>query len=153
MPNQDSVKRRFIRQNRELAKNNSAQCLRIRALECDISRLLAENLNLREEILHLQGQLCAAERHVNSSSLLSVKDQLDAKLKEFGSLISDLGTLQELGSKKYESLSTNRHPDPTSWRPDVPMAALNGQAFRMSGIMEERSSPGGTLRYAFLSHD
>ena len=31
--NFDEVKRRFIRQNRELAKNNSSQSLRIRSLE------------------------------------------------------------------------------------------------------------------------
>lgn len=150
MPNQDAVKRRFIRQNRELAKNNSAQCLRIRTLECDISRLLAENLNLREDILRLQSQLCIAERQVTSNSLVSVKDQLEAKLREFGSLISELGTLQELGFNQSENLSARRHPDPTSWRPDVPLAALNGQAYRMLGIMEEKNSPGGTLRYVSL---
>ncbi|GAB7356301.1 hypothetical protein MBLNU459_g7100t3 [Dothideomycetes sp. NU459] len=146
MSNPDSVKRRFIRQNRELAKNNSAQCLRIRSLECDMSRLLAENLNLREEILRLQGQLCATETRINSSSLLSVKDQLEAKLREFGSLISELDTLQESRSDQISDISSRRHPNPASWRPEIPLAALNGQAPRMSGIVEEGSSPEGTLR-------
>ena len=55
--NFDEVKRRFIRQNRELAKNNSSQSLRIRSLEVEVSKLLADNLDLREHILGLENEL------------------------------------------------------------------------------------------------
>ncbi|KAI4719875.1 hypothetical protein E4T48_03926 [Aureobasidium sp. EXF-10727] len=138
----DALKRRFVRQNRELARNNSAQCLRIRALECEVSRLLAENLDLREDIVHLQAQLNEPRSHLDNSALVSVKDQLQAKLLEFGALVSELGQIQTT----HSSIPQEKFSDPSSWRPDVPAAILSGQAPRMDGITEEASSPGGSLR-------
>ncbi|KAG9691023.1 hypothetical protein KCU95_g8061, partial [Aureobasidium melanogenum] len=138
----DALKRRFVRQNRELAKNNSAQCLRIRALECEVSRLLAENLDLREDIVHLQAQLSESRPRIDNSALVSVKDQLQAKLLEFGALVSELGQIQT----NHPSLPQDKSYD-TSWRPEVPAAILSGQAPRMDGIAEEASSPDGSLRH------
>lgn len=124
-------------------RNNSAQCLRIRALECEVSRLLAENLDLREDIVHLQAQLNEPRSHLDNSALISVKDQLQAKLLEFGALVSELGQIQTT----HSSIPQEKFSDPSSWRPDVPAAILSGQAPRMDGITEEASSPGGSLRY------
>ncbi|KAH0337153.1 hypothetical protein KCU81_g8182, partial [Aureobasidium melanogenum] len=138
----DALKRRFVRQNRELAKNNSAQCLRIRALECEVSRLLAENLDLREDIVHLQAQLSETRPRLDNSALVSVKDQLQAKLLEFGALVSELGQIQN----NHPSVPQDKSYDTSSWRPEVPAAILSGQAPRMDGIAEEASSPGGSLR-------
>ncbi|KAI4752895.1 hypothetical protein E4T52_10124 [Aureobasidium sp. EXF-3400] len=138
----DALKRRFVRQNRELAKNNSAQCLRIRALECEVSRLLAENLDLREDIVHLQAQLSEPRSRIDNSALVSVKDQLQAKLLEFGTLVSELGRMQDT----HPSVPQDKFSDPASWRPEVPAAILSGQAPRMDGIAEEVSSPGGSLQ-------
>ncbi|KAG9892530.1 hypothetical protein KCV05_g14071, partial [Aureobasidium melanogenum] len=139
----DALKRRFVRQNRELAKNNSAQCLRIRALECEVSRLLAENLDLREDIVHLQAQLSESRPRIDNSALVSVKDQLQAKLLEFGALVSELGQIQT----NHPSLPQDKSYDTSSWRPEVPAAILSGQAPRMDGIAEEASSPDGSLRH------
>ncbi|KAH0149049.1 hypothetical protein KCU67_g11216, partial [Aureobasidium melanogenum] len=139
----DALKRRFVRQNRELAKNNSAQCLRIRALECEVSRLLAENLDLREDIVHLQAQLSESRPRIDNSALVSVKDQLQAKLLEFGALVSELGQIQT----NHASIPQDKSYDTSSWRPEVPAAILSGQAPRMDGIAEEASSPGGSLRH------
>lgn len=125
------------------SRNNSAQCLRIRALECEVSRLLAENLDLREEIVHLQAQLSEPRSHIDNSSLVSVKDQLQAKLLEFGALVSELGQIQI----NHTSLPQDKSYDTSSWRPEVPAAILSGQAPRMDGIAEEASSPGGSMRY------
>ncbi|KAG9545149.1 hypothetical protein KCU79_g16633, partial [Aureobasidium melanogenum] len=140
----DALKRRFVRQNRELAKNNSAQCLRIRALECEVSRLLAENLDLREDIVHLQAQLSESRPRIDNSALVSVKDQLQAKLLEFGALVSELGQIQI----NHPSIPQDKSYDTSSWRPEVPAAILSGQAPRMDGIAEEASSPGGSLRFS-----
>ncbi|KAI5203635.1 hypothetical protein E4T39_04085 [Aureobasidium subglaciale] len=137
----DALKRRFVRQNRELAKNNSAQCLRIRALECEVSRLLAENLDLREDIVHLQAQLSDPRPNIDHSALVSVKDQLQAKLLEFGALVSELGQMQTTHSSTQQPKFT----DPASWRPEVPAAILSGQAPIMDGIAEEICSPGGSM--------
>lgn len=140
----DALKRRFVRQNRELAKNNSAQCLRIRALECEVSRLLAENLDLREDIVRLQAQLSETRPRLDNSALVSVKDQLQAKLLEFGALVSELGQIQN----NHPSVPQDKSYDTSSWRPEVPAAILSGQAPRMDGIAEEASSPGGSLRFS-----
>ncbi|KAI5251143.1 hypothetical protein E4T42_04571 [Aureobasidium subglaciale] len=137
----DALKRRFVRQNRELAKNNSAQCLRIRALECEVSRLLAENLDLREDIVHLQAQLSDPRPSIDNSALVSVKDQLQAKLLEFGALVSELGQIQTA----HPSAQQPKFSDPASWRPAVPAAILSGQAPTMDGIAEEVCSPGGSM--------
>ncbi|KAG9958515.1 hypothetical protein KCU61_g8286, partial [Aureobasidium melanogenum] len=143
----DALKRRFVRQNRELAKNNSAQCLRIRALECEVSRLLAENLDLREDIVHLQAQLSESRPRIDSSALVSVKDQLQAKLLEFGALVSELGQIQN----NHPSVPQDKSYDTSSWRPEVPAAILSGQAPRMDGITEEASSPGGSPRFSHIN--
>lgn len=108
-----------------------------------MSRLLAENLDLREDIVHLQAQLSEPRSHANNSALVSVKDQLEAKLLEFGTLVSELGRMQNT----HPSAPQTKFSDPSSWRPEVPAAILSGQAPRMDGIAEEASSPGGSLQY------
>ena len=132
---------------------NSTQCLRIRALECDASRLLAENLELREEILRLQANIGTAESQLHTSTVTSVKDQLEAKLHEFGLLISELGTLHTPASStaRPDALSNKRSSDSTTWRPDIPLAALSGQSDKMPEIIEETATPGGTLQYVCSS--
>jgi hypothetical protein len=129
--------------NWQSLRNNSAQCLRIRALECEVSRLLAENLDLREDIVHLQAQLSEPRSHVDNSALVSVKDQLQAKLLDLGNLVSELGRIQNT----HPAAPQDKFSDPSSWRPEVPAAILSGQAPRMDGILEEASSPGGSLQY------
>lgn len=121
--------------------------MRIRALECEVSRLLAENLDLREDIVHLQAQLSEPRTQIDNTALVSVKDQLQAKLLEFGALVSELGQIQN----SHPSAQQPKFSDPSSWRPDVPVAILSGQAPRMDGIAEEMCSPGGSLQYVYSS--
>ena len=128
-----------------MSRNNSAQCLRIRALECDVSRLLSENLNLREEILRLQTALSAAQSIPSSPSLACIKEQLEAKLRDFGALISELGN-----PKNQDTTANKRDIDPSSWRPEIPIAALSSQSNRLSSIFEENASPGGRLQYVLF---
>ena len=111
-----------------------------------MSRLLAENLDLREDIAHLQAQLSEPRSQIDNSALVSVKDQLEAKLLEFGSLVAELGRMQN----NPHSAPQDKFSDPSSWRPEVPAAILSGQAPRMDGIAEEASSPGGSLQYVSL---
>jgi hypothetical protein len=82
---------------------------------------------------------------MDNSALISVKDQLQAKLLEFGTLVSELGRMQNTQPTALQ----DKFSDPSSWRPDVPAAILSGQAPRMDGILEEASSPGGTLQYVY----
>ncbi|RMZ77468.1 hypothetical protein DV738_g4375, partial [Chaetothyriales sp. CBS 135597] len=79
----DALKRRFTRQNRELARTNSAQSLRIRNLETEIARLLAENIALREVAIAAQREAERWQRrgHV-AAEVVVMKERLEKKLAE-----------------------------------------------------------------------
>ena len=104
----EAVKRRFLRQNRELAKTNSQQSIRIRSLENDCSRLLAENLALRENVLQLQN---AVESRPALEHIDSVTTQLEAKMQELGGLVAGLKRLKkgnEKGRGKSQATARRR---------------------------------------------
>ncbi|KAL1953215.1 hypothetical protein VTO42DRAFT_3381 [Malbranchea cinnamomea] len=92
----ESLKRRFVRQNREIARVNSIQSVRIRSLEADVSRLLAENVSLREEVISLSQEL---EKYQGNERIYtgieSIKQNLEAKLAEVSSLVTELGSLRQ----------------------------------------------------------
>ncbi|KAK9480671.1 hypothetical protein V1514DRAFT_275889 [Lipomyces japonicus] len=75
----DSVKRRFMRQNRELAKVNSSHSARIGNLEAKITSLLAENLELRQQVIALEH----SRAPWISKICRDMKEQLHLKFKEF----------------------------------------------------------------------
>jgi hypothetical protein len=93
--NFDEVKRRFIRQNRELAKNNSSQSLRIRSLELEVSRLLQTNLELREELLRARNAEHDARRQSNKEGVRSFKDEMMAKLRELSGIVEGIEEAKE----------------------------------------------------------
>ncbi|KAF2085991.1 hypothetical protein K490DRAFT_67277 [Saccharata proteae CBS 121410] len=99
----EALKRRFIRQNRELAKNNSTQSIRIRSLESEQSRLLAENLDLREQILQLRNQVDNNHSPALSTHVSGIKDALEAKIQELGGLVAELSLLQNPTSTQRAS--------------------------------------------------
>ncbi|GAB7335305.1 hypothetical protein MBLNU13_g07706t1 [Cladosporium sp. NU13] len=88
--NFDEVKRRFIRQNRELAKNNSSQSLRIRSLEIEVSRLLQTNLELREELLRARNAEQDARRQSNKEGVRGFKEEMMAKLRELSGIVEGI---------------------------------------------------------------
>ncbi|CAO2658648.1 Nn.00g063710.m01.CDS01 [Neocucurbitaria sp. VM-36] len=111
----DAVKRRFLRQNRELAKTNSQQSIRIRSLENDCSRLLAENLSLREQVLQLHNTI---ESRPAFDHIDAVKTQLEAKIQELGGLVSGLAKLKRGDEKgRRKSLAAKRRSgEERQWR-------------------------------------
>ena len=62
-----TVKRKHLRQNRDIIRVNSAQAQRIKTLETDVRRLLDENLALRTELNQVK---CQVVRQSNSSNLV-----------------------------------------------------------------------------------
>lgn len=81
------MKRKFLRQNREIAKVNSNQAVRIRALENEVARLLTDNLNTRGHIIRLERELeNNRSRHQHVDDLRS---QMQEKLGELGALFKD----------------------------------------------------------------
>lgn len=96
------VKRRFARQNREIARANSIQSLRIRSLEADVSRLHAENCSLRERIIslnheHEKHQIAPSQRIDNE--VMALKEKMETKVTELNSLIHSLGSLPQQRAK------------------------------------------------------
>jgi len=139
------VKRRFIRQNREIARVNSTQSLRIRNLEAEISRLLAENIAIREQAINSAQEverLRSSQRIFRDVSRL--KEQLGAKLSEAGALVTELGALPEKAKRRSSQHQRRRSglvepvksPDQKDWK--------NRQTIG-GGVIGERQSQDGRL--------
>ncbi|RMY56119.1 hypothetical protein D0863_13091 [Hortaea werneckii] len=137
------VKRRFIRQNRELAKNNSSQSLRIRSLELEVSRLLSDNLELREKVFRLEGELFTARGKVSSDALKKVKDALLAKIGELSGVVEGLDEAAEEQEPPSER-SVGKPMMEGQWRERQPLAELMRDS-QMPTIVEDKLYPRRTL--------
>lgn len=139
----DAVKRRFLRQNRELAKTNSQQSIRIRSLENDCSRLLAENLSLRESVLQLQN---AVDSRPAFDHIDSVKTQLEAKIQELGGLVAGLARLKrgdERGRRKSQAVARRRSGEPRQWRSGLGLQEVENAM--LPTISEDKFYPRRTM--------
>ncbi|KAH6850986.1 hypothetical protein B0I37DRAFT_397113 [Chaetomium sp. MPI-CAGE-AT-0009] len=85
------LRRKFLRQNRDIAKINSDQSQKIRRLENDCARLLSENLDLRGQILRLEKQVEDNSAQRIADHALEVKAKLETQLFEFTALLGSLG--------------------------------------------------------------
>lgn len=155
----DALKRRFTRQNRDLARTNSAQSLRIRNLETEVSRLLSENISLRETAIASQKE---AERwksqHGLADEVRSMKDRLQKQLREVSTLVDELGSLPDKAAQKEQRrgrsphgiLGEARSPTAPDWRNKQTIAGvLSGttgeQDGRLPPIVEDKLYPRRTL--------
>ncbi|KAF1921802.1 hypothetical protein BDU57DRAFT_489926 [Ampelomyces quisqualis] len=142
----DAVKRRFLRQNRELAKTNSQQSIRIRSLENDCSRLLAENLSLREHVLHLQNMLESQPLRPSFDTIDAVKAKLEAKMMELGGLVAELGNLKKADPRprrRSQLVATRRSPDERQWRSGLGLQEVENQM--LPTITEDKHYPRRTM--------
>ncbi|KAH5159454.1 hypothetical protein HBI25_049920 [Parastagonospora nodorum] len=141
----DAVKRRFLRQNRELAKTNSQQSIRIRSLENDCSRLLAENLSLREQVLQLQNTLESQPLRPSFENIDAVKSKLEAKMAELGGLVAELGQLKKADRKPHcrTQLATRRNQDERQWRSGLGLQEVENAM--MPTITEDKHYPRRTM--------
>ena len=163
-----TVKRRFVRQNREIARYtittglligikcyraNSTQSLRIRNLECEVSRLLSENVSLREQIIKLKYEV---EKSANDSireNVDDVKAKLAEKLIELGVLVKELGQVQKSAEtrkpQKRRSLGHNSpriSPDQRNWKNTLSVSeATGGIDGRLPPIIEDKHYPRRTM--------
>jgi hypothetical protein len=152
-----SVKRRFIRQNREIARVNSTQSLRIRNLEAEISRLLAENISLREQAINSAQE---AERWRSSHKVITevghLKGRLESKLSEVSALITELGTLPEKAARRSSYRRRSgvpepvRSPDQKDWKNRQTIGGVIAgerevQEGRLPPIHEDKYYPRKTL--------
>ena len=82
--------------------------MRIRVLESDCSRLLAENLALRERAMHLQHTVDKQSNSLSFENIDAVRSQLEAKMSELGSLVASLGQPKQPERRRKSQLARHR---------------------------------------------
>ncbi|KAM0715486.1 hypothetical protein Q7P37_008984 [Cladosporium fusiforme] len=143
--NFDEVKRRFIRQNRELAKNNSTQSLRIRSLELEVSRLLQTNLELREELLRSRNAEHDAKKQSTTEGVRGFKAEMMAKLKELSGIVDGIEESKADDSAEMEKEERRMSVlSQMEFRERQPLADLMREC-QMPTIDETKSHPRRTL--------
>ncbi|KAF8421946.1 hypothetical protein EV426DRAFT_178601 [Tirmania nivea] len=113
----EALKKRYIRQNREIARANSAQSIRIRTLEAEAAQLLEENIALREQVIRLTVEL---DRRNHSTEILSnvsaTKRELQRKVQEMVKLIGGLSALPQVGGGKDKIVTGPKPVEERVWR-------------------------------------
>ncbi|KAK4122615.1 hypothetical protein N657DRAFT_598255 [Parathielavia appendiculata] len=146
------LRRKFLRQNRDIAKINADQSQKIKRLENDLARLLSENLDLRGQILRLEKQLEDSHARRIADHALEVKAKLELQLSEFSALLGSLGA--EPPSKKRLSeermlaksrQSVARSPPARRRRTIMDAEALAEQEGRLPPIYENKTYPRATM--------
>lgn len=138
---------------------NSTQSLRIRTLESEISRLLSENIALRERVISLQYEVDKRSGCAALADMGTVKEKLEAKLTELGGLVQDLGRIQVAAinprSPKRKSMNQNeskRSPDQKNWKNNLTLSEVTaGGDGRLPPIVEDKYFPRKTLEYVRYS--
>ncbi|KAK5116684.1 hypothetical protein LTR62_007358 [Meristemomyces frigidus] len=143
--NFDEVRRRFIRQNRELAKNNSNQSLKIRSLELEVSRLLGVNLDLREEIIRLHNEAHqATSGRVSEDAVGRFRMDLQAKLAELSGMVESMDILAHDRDGEVQIGQRGRKPVAGNWRERQPLSEVMRENL-MPTITEDKQYPRRTL--------
>ena len=127
--------------------------MRIRNLECEVSRLLGENVTLREETIKLQAEVERTTSKYVLEEVDSAKERLEAKLLELGNLVRGLGNVQQAAQVRHrqQRKSTNhsppkRSPDQKIWKNALSFSeALGGAEGRLPPIVEDKYYPRRTL--------
>lgn len=133
------------------------QSLRIRTLEADVSRLLAENIALRERVITLDHEVEKSNTiPYLGDGVSEVKWKLAAKLEELGTLVSELGTLPQVMKKPPAFTAPTDAGEHTSLeRPNPPRPPLFGangyDDGRLPVILEDKYYPRRTLEYVYSS--
>ncbi|KAH0427071.1 shugoshin c terminal domain-containing protein [Colletotrichum camelliae] len=97
----DILRRKLLRQNRDLAKANAVHLLRIRTIEADFARSLSDNLRLESRVIELEKELEDNNARRIADHALDIRSRLEAQLSECMSVLSSLG--QEPPTKRHAS--------------------------------------------------
>ncbi|KAI0124598.1 hypothetical protein F4776DRAFT_655559 [Hypoxylon sp. NC0597] len=153
----ETLRRKFLRQNRDIARVNSTQSLKIRSLENECVRLLSENLDLRGQVLRLQTELEDSKAQKIADHALEIKEKMEAQLAEWGNMLASLGhepmpksrSPREPKRAKHRSsigrisMSEWKRRDTVSSMKDLEAAAA--QEGRLPPIWENKTCPRETL--------
>jgi hypothetical protein len=114
---------------------------RIRNLENETSKILTDNLNLREQLGRAQRiSECAGD----------IKSQLEAKMLELGALITSIGNESMIRTKSQTGGNTTRKspgasPEQKNWKTMCPLSEVHGQEGRLPPILENKYYPRRTI--------
>lgn len=118
-----------------------------------MSRLLAENVSLREQIIKFHYEVEKNTSQSIQENVDSVKAKLEAKLAELGGLVKELGEVQRSANKgrKQRRKSANqtspkRSPDQRNWKNALSLSEATGGADgRLPPIVEDKYYPRRTM--------
>lgn len=147
----DAVRKKMLRQNRELAKNNNIRALRVRELESELSRALTENLELRGRIIELEHEAQDNDVRRVSDNTMAIKQKMEAQLAEWGTLIAGLGleasttrSSPKIAKMTSTSLSfTAARPSPSQRR----LREIANDIEQLGHISEHKTYPRKSMKY------
>ncbi|KAJ5129208.1 uncharacterized protein N7515_005247 [Penicillium bovifimosum] len=140
----EALKRRFVRQNREIARVNSLQSLRIRSLESEVSHLLSENVSLRKQVITLTQETERLEAgKLLHNGIYDIKSRLEAKLADLSILATELGSLPRNVSKQCDKQCVE--PKQTTESRPRTGDTMGGEDGRLPAIVEDKYYPRRTL--------
>lgn len=122
---------------------NSQQSMRIRVLESDCSRLLAENLALRERAMHLQHTVDKQTSSLSFENIDAVRSQLEAKMRELGSLVASLGQPEQPERRRKSQQLARHRPQERNFRSGLCIQEVEDRM--MPTIDEGRDYPRHTM--------
>ncbi|EAA27390.1 hypothetical protein GE21DRAFT_3169 [Neurospora crassa] len=149
--NLELLRRKFLRQNRDIARVNSTQSLRIRGLENECARLLSENLELRGQVLRLEKELQDNAARRVADHALEVKAKMETQLAELSSLLASLGEppskrrLSEERRYAQPRPSVHRSPPLRRARQEADQELLAEQEGRLPPIYENKTYARATM--------
>lgn len=146
----ETVRKKLLRQNRDLAKSNNVRALRIRELENDCAIMLSENLELRGRILELEKEVEDNDSRRIADHALAIKVKLESQLTEWGTLLAGLGLEPPIKRHSPRIRKTNRQRlSFSSARPSPSQRRLRDMAREieeLGHISETKSYPRMTMK-------
>lgn len=124
---------------------NSIQAVRIRNLETEVSRLLAENLDLRGQIITQETQPNRSRNFI--SHVGEVRSELDSKLRDIAVLVAKLDRPVKEPRRSSAGTKLPKAKRRSSEERMQMMEALAEQEGRLPAIVENKHYPRRTLEY------
>ncbi|KAG8528091.1 uncharacterized protein KY384_007007 [Bacidia gigantensis] len=136
-----------------ISRVNSTQSLRIRNLEGEVSRLLAENVSLREQIIRLHYEVENAPGRWTWDKIEDLKEKLESKLHGFNDILKELGEVKRNATserstrrKSVDHPKPQRSPSQRQRKNNLSTAdTLDEADGRLPTIVEDKRFPRQTL--------
>ncbi|KAI9771261.1 MAG: hypothetical protein M1840_002231 [Geoglossum simile] len=121
---------------------NSTQSLRIRNLEAEVSRLLAENVSLREQIIGLQSKADRDRGRRVLENVEGIKRMLEGKIQEFGDLVGGLVAASLDASPRTSRARRSPGQDQKNWKNTFTLSEVtSNHEGRLPPILEDKMYP------------